>query len=173
MRTVGVSIPIPEPYGEFLQRQREAFGDSRATLIPAHITILGPTEVSDTDIDALDDHLAHVAAQVAPFDVLLRGTGSFRPVSDVVFVQVARGISGCEALEGLTRSGRWHRPMPFPYHPHVTIAHDVAVADLDRAFDALADYRAEFAVDAIHLWDQDPAGLWRSVTCYHLTGEAG
>ena len=32
----------------------------------------------------------------------------------------------------------------FPYHPHVTVAHHLADAQLDRAFAELADFECEF-----------------------------
>ena len=101
----------------------------------------------------------------------LRGTGTFRPVSDVVFVQVARGISGCERLEQRIRSGEYAAQLTFPYHPHVTVAHDVSEDDLDRAFDDLAEFRADFDVEHIWLFEQDVAGQWRPVRSFQLTGE--
>ena len=74
-----------------------------------------------------------MAEEEQPFDIELRGTGTFRPVSPVVFVQLARGIGGCERLEQRVRPGPLTRDLPFPYHPHVTVAHDVADEALDRA----------------------------------------
>ena len=53
----------------------------------------------------------------------------------------------------------------------VTVAHDVAEADLDRAFDDLADFRADFDVEEIWLFEQDAAGQWRAVRSFRLTGE--
>ena len=41
-RTIGVAIPIPEPYGAELQRVRESYGDELARSIPTHITLLPP-----------------------------------------------------------------------------------------------------------------------------------
>ena len=63
----------------------------RPRQIPAHITLLPPTEVDDEAYAAFRRHCAEVAATQGPFDVVLRGTGTFRPLSDVVFIQVAQG----------------------------------------------------------------------------------
>jgi hypothetical protein len=41
----------------------------------------------------------------APFEVHLRGSATFRPVSPVVFVPLVRGISECERVEAQVRSG--------------------------------------------------------------------
>ena len=69
------------------------------------------------------------------FRIRLRGTGTFRPVSPVVFVMVAEGISGCEQLAVSVRRGPLAVDLQFPYHPHVTVAHHLADGSLDRAFD--------------------------------------
>lgn len=169
-RVIGVAIPIPEPYGPVLQAKRAEFNDPLADCIPAHVTLLGPTEVTDEDIHELETHLERIGAAESPFSMVLRGTGTFRPVSDVVFVQVARGISGCERLEQQIRTGKWARALAFPYHPHVTVAHDVSEDDLDRAFDDLAAYHAAFDVDRFWLYEQSAAGAWSPTRSFLLGG---
>ena len=76
-------------------------------------------------LDDVEEHLARAAAAARPFEVHLRGTGTFRPVSPVVFVALAAGISGCEALRPRCAPARWRATLEFPYHPHVTVAHDL------------------------------------------------
>ncbi len=170
---VGVSIPVPAPFGEELQQRRASYGDPLADSTPAHITLLGPTEVVHTEVGELMAHLGDAARSVEPFVVVLRGTGTFRPVSDVVFVQVARGISACEQLEHGIRKGRWGVELAFPYHPHVTVAHDVAEGELDRAFDELAHFVATFEVRSFHLYVQDGGGTWVPVREFPLGDVAG
>jgi 2'-5' RNA ligase len=167
---VGVSIPIPAPYGLQLQQRRASYGDPQADMTPAHITLLGPTDVADQEFAELVEHLDDVARKVDPFVVVLRGTGTFRPVSDVVFVQVARGISACEQLEQAIRKGRWGAELAFPYHPHVTVAHGVGEAQLDRAFDDLAQFAATFEVRSFELYVRDDGGTWVPVRDFHLGG---
>ncbi|OFE14812.1 2'-5' RNA ligase [Humibacillus sp. DSM 29435] len=159
--TIGVSIPVPPPHGKFLQSRRADFGDQSAWQIPAHITLLPPTEVDATTYAAFLDHCAAVAAAEPAFDVVLRGTGTFRPLSDVVFIQVAQGVSACEALEMSLRSGPVMRALDFYYHPHVTVAHDVTPAQLDRAFDELASFSVTFEVTTFHLYELGADGVWR------------
>ena len=170
---VGVSIPVPSPFGEQLQERRASYGDPLADTTPAHITLLGPTEVVDGELEELVAHLGDAARSAEPFVVVLRGTGTFRPVSDVVFVQVARGISACEQLEQGIRKGRWGVELAFPYHPHVTVAHDVAENELDRAFDELAQFVATFDVRSFDLYVQGGGGVWVSVRDFPLGDVAG
>lgn len=165
---VGVSIPVPAPFALQLQQRRASYGDAQADMTPAHITLLGPTDVADGDFADLVEHLREAARAVDPFVVVLRGTGTFRPVSDVVFVQVARGISACEQLEQAIRKGRWGAEPAFPYHPHVTVAHDVGEAQLDRAFDELAHFVATFEVRSFQLYIRDGGGTWVPVRDFRL-----
>lgn len=167
MATIGLLIPLPTPHGERLDTYRRTV--EGALEVPAHITLVPPTEVSDDCLDGLLADVAAVARDQAPFWVRLRGTGTFRPVSPVVFVVVVEGISACESLEAQLRVGSLAGSRRFPYHPHVTIAHEVSDAALDRAFDDFATFEARFEVDAFSLYRGDADG-WHSVAEYPLRG---
>jgi 2'-5' RNA ligase len=168
--TIGVAIAIPEPWGVELQEMRESFGDTMASSIPTHITLVPPTEVAHDVLAEVEGHLGAIAASHAPFMVHLRSTGTFRPVSPVVFVAVSEGISNCEVLAGQVRQGPLDQKLSFPYHPHVTVAHDVDEAALDRAFESLKDLECSFDVKAFHLYMHGGDGVWRPVHTYRLTG---
>ena len=167
---IGVAITVPEPYGVVLQGARARFGDPWAEFIPPHITLLGPTVVEHDDIIPVDEHLAAVAEQHAPFVLRLHGTGTFRPVSPVVFVRVAQGGAECERLERSVRSGVLAQELRFSYHPHVTVAHEVADDQLDAAFAGLDDFDASFVVDSFHSYAHGDDGVWRPVRDFSLTG---
>ncbi|MEO3936139.1 2'-5' RNA ligase family protein [Dermatophilaceae bacterium Soc4.6] len=170
-QVMGVSIPVPAPWGEHLQAKRASYGDPLAGLVPTHVTLLGPTAVAAQEIDDLIAHLVAVAESVEPFTMVLRGTGTFRPVSDVVFVQVARGISGCELLQQAIATPRWAgEHLTYPYHPHVTVAHDVDERALDLAFDDLGDWSAAFEVTSFHLYARAVDGTWTSRRRFGLGG---
>ncbi len=158
---IGVALEVPAPYGPALQAARAGFGDPLAGAIPPHVTLLGPTVVDADAVAAVDDHLADVGRAHRPFTVHLRGTGTFRPVSDVVFVQVVQGISECERLERTVRSGPLDQPLRFNYHPHVTVAHDVPDDALDRAFAELAGFEARYRVEALQVYEHGDDGVWR------------
>jgi 2'-5' RNA ligase len=160
-RTIGVAVAIPEPYATNLQAHRESFGDPLATSIPTHITLLPPTPVPAADFDRVQEHLRKVADAEHPFEIHLRGTGTFHPVSPVVFVSVAMGISDCERVEAAVRSGPLTRELTFPYHPHVTVVHDLPYEILRQAFDALAHYDERFLVRGFGLYEHGKDGIWR------------
>jgi 2'-5' RNA ligase len=157
--TIGVAISIPEPWATQLQDYRTAIGDTTATKIPTHITLVPPTEVDD--VTAIEEHLASVAPSSEAFRIHLRGTGTFRPVSPVVFVTVVEGISQCELLAATVRTGPLASEPEFPYHPHVTIAHHLDDASLDQAFDDLAGFDCAFEVAEFHLYLHDEEIGWQ------------
>jgi 2'-5' RNA ligase len=164
--TIGVAISVPEPYGEQLERWRAHFGDPLAEAIPAHVTLLPPTEVPAAVLPDVHAHLSAVAGGQMPFQVHLRGTGTFRPVSPVVFVQLAEGVAHCEQLERSVRSGVLARELNFYYHPHVTVAHHLDAAALDRAFATLSGFQARFTVESFSLYEHGQDGVWRPVECF-------
>ena len=168
MRTIGVAIPIPEPWSVQLQRFREAIDDPMASHIPPHITLVPPVDLAPAVAAEVLHHLERAAGSVEPFDVHLRGTGTFRPLSPVVFIALAEGISGCEQLERTVRSGPLGVDLTYPYHPHVTVAHDVDEAVLDRAFTELADFEARFTVDSFMLYVHDDSAGWVPTRTFDL-----
>jgi 2'-5' RNA ligase len=168
MRTIGVAIDVPEPWGTYLRKCRAATGDPQADYVPTHLTLLPPTELAEGTVPEVREHLARVSAVHRPFSLYLRGTGTFRPVTDVVFVAVAAGIGECERLAADVRSGPLGLDSKFPYHPHVTVAHDVESGELDRVFETLADFEARFEVDRFTLYEHADR-QWRSAQEYPLS----
>lgn len=161
MPTIGVAVAIPEPWATELQDYRTSVGDTTASLIPTHITLVPPTEVPDDGLAGVEDHLERAAAEMSPFAVHLRGTGTFRPVSPVVFVTLVEGISRCEQLAAALRRGPLATELQFPFHPHVTIAHHLSDELLDQAFRDLADFECEFEAASFHLYVHDADHGWR------------
>jgi 2'-5' RNA ligase len=157
--TIGVAIAIPEPWATQLQDYRTSIGDVTAEKIPTHITLVPPTETDD--LPDVEGFLTAVAVDVESFRIHLRGTGTFRPVSPVVFVTVVEGISQCEQLAARVRKGPLASDPEFPYHPHVTIAHHVADDCLDQAFHELAGFDCSFEVTEFHLYLHDDEVGWQ------------
>jgi 2'-5' RNA ligase len=166
--TIGVAIAIPEPWATELQDYRTAVGDTTAAMIPTHVTLVPPTEVDEADLPEIVRHLVDAAADVPPYRVHLRGTGTFRPVSPVVFVTLVEGISQCEQLASRIRRGPLAVELAHPYHPHVTIAHHLPDELLDRAFGELADFECEFDVAEFHLYVHDDAIGWQPTRRFAL-----
>jgi len=160
--TIGVALSLPEPWATELQDYRTSVGDTTATMIPTHITLVPPIDIDEPDLPEVEEHLSKVAAGFQPFRVHLRGTGTFRPVSPVVFVTLVEGISRCEQLAAAVRQGPLKVDITFPYHPHVTIAHHLGDDQLDQAFDELAGFECTFDVAEFHLYVHDEVVGWQT-----------
>jgi 2'-5' RNA ligase len=96
-----------------------------------------------------------------PFPLVLRGTGTFRPVSPVVYIRVADGAARCDDLQQRIRTGPLQRELDFPFHPHVTVAHHVDDPALDRALVTLQGFTADLVVDSFALYEHGLDGVWR------------
>ena len=168
---ISVSIAVPAPYAGELQRLRASFGDPSARSIPTHVTLLSPTEIAEEERSEIREHLQRVADMQQPFTMLLRSTGTFRPISPVVFVQVAGGISACERIEQAISTGPLNRDVQFYYHPHVTIAHNVDDEAMDRAFNELASFECSFRVSAFDLFEHGDDLVWRPVGTFGFGGK--
>ncbi|MER5862649.1 2'-5' RNA ligase family protein [Kitasatospora sp. NPDC002040] len=164
--TIGVSIHVPEPFGSAIQDARAGHGDPMARSIPTHVTLLPPTELPLDRLPAVEAHLREVAAAHLPFRMLLQGSGTFRPVSPVVFVRVEEGAQECRALEAAVRSGPLARELAFPYHPHVTVAHGLPEDVLDRAHAQARNFHAAFPVPGFALSRFGADEVWRPCRSY-------
>ncbi len=170
--TLGVSIAVPEPYGSLLQEQRAGFGDPAAHGIPTHVTLLPPTEADTAALPAVEAHLTELARSCRPFPMRLSGTGTFRPLSPVVFINVVEGGAACSWLQKRVRdaSGPLVRELQFSYHPHVTVAHGIAEEAMDRAYEELADFEAAWTCASFALYEQGADGIWRKLHEYVFGG---
>lgn len=157
---LGVAIAIPQPHASVLTKWRRQVGDPAGDLVFPHVTLLPPTPVPARSLDTVEAHLADAANARAPFVMHLAGTGTFRPTSPVVYIQVATGVSDCELLEGEIRRGPLARELEFPYQPHVTVAQQIGDDGLDEAYDGLAGFVARFCVERIVLFARDETGGW-------------
>ena len=164
----GVVIELPEPVGRELQDWRASFGDPASYAVPAHITLMiAPRSESWEDVV---ERVRVVAREWEPFRVEINGTGTFRPVSPVVYLRIREGEEQCRALHEALHEERLVSASPFEFHPHVTIAQAVREEDLNRAQDMLRTYRAGFLVDRIGLYELDGEGEWRIREEFHFAG---
>jgi 2'-5' RNA ligase len=172
-RNIGIAIGIPEPYGRELQAWRERLGDPNAQRIVPHITLVPPTPVEPSALPGIEESLLEVAAAERPFEVRLRGSATFLPVSPVVFVPLTVGIAECERLAKAVRVGPLDIDVRFPYHPHVTVAHHVPLEALQRAFAALSSYEASFQVLGLTMFELGADEVWRPQRDFTFVGVEG
>mgnify|MGYP002735275269 CR=1 FL=1 len=148
---LGVVIAVPEPWISTITEMRLALGDPLAEKVPAHITLMPPIAVPAGRRADVLRHLRNVTKAQSPFKLSLRGSGTFMPVSPVVYLNVNKGASHCKQLAEDIRSGPLDYKQRFPYHPHVTLAQGLAEAQLKRGLAMGADMEASWRVPGIRL----------------------
>ena len=160
MTIIGVAIPVPDPFGAMLREKRADFGDPMAETVPSHVTLVPPTEVKDDELELVCSSLERASATLPPFPMRLRGTGTFRPISPVVFIAVSQGISYTEMLAKCVQNALDSPEPEFPFHPHVTVAHNLDDQSLDRAYDDLRDFECQFTVNEFALYHHEDDAGW-------------
>jgi 2'-5' RNA ligase len=120
-------IYIPGRLGHFLD-------DLRRELVPhynphAHVSVLPPRSLG------VEWHLAAEQVRAAvecfsPFDIELTTLRIF-PVTDVLYLEIGVGAGDLIRMHGAMNKGALKFREPFPYHPHVTLAQEVAHSDVE------------------------------------------
>ncbi len=114
---------LPDPLGAFLDRLRlELTPDCNPH---AHVTVLPPRPIdSGCELRKLTAFMEEEGRLSIPFEVTLGEIEVF-PVTNVVYLSLARGESQLRELHELFNSGALEFNCPFPYHPHITVAQDL------------------------------------------------
>jgi 2'-5' RNA ligase len=122
---------IPDPLGAFLDTLR-------IDLVPgcsphAHVTILPPRPIEGSEEEA-GEQLLEAAEGFSGFEVELGDVEVF-PVSKVIYIGLRRGEQELrEMYRALNRGVVGYRE-PFPYHPHVTLAQNFPLQDVEHIYE--------------------------------------
>ena len=128
---------LPGPLAELLDEIRHDFApESRAK---AHITILPPRPLIEFSGEASDHAAAEAMEQLrvrlqefSPFKVDLGEIEIFEG-TQVIYVSIQNGFAELERMHSALNTGRVAFQEPYPYHPHVTIAQELAREDVHNA----------------------------------------
>ncbi|MGO4382881.1 2'-5' RNA ligase family protein [Specibacter sp. RAF43] len=154
--SLGVVISMPSELAGELSNWRVLFGGPGAAVVPPHITLVsGRATGSWTDAA---EHVRSIAAATQPFTVELRGTGTFQPVSPVVYLNLVQGVTECMDLHERLEGGPLEHLVEFDFRPHLTVAHDLPEDVMARAESEMAEFAAQFEVNSIGLFDYSRGG---------------
>ena len=112
------------------------------------------------------DPLALLADRLAvrgPLKISLGAPLSFEPTTPVTYLPVEEGRAELEALHGVCQELLGPSASPFPYVPHVTLAHDLGREALDESLTFFADLPADevsFSVSDLLVY-RLRAGTWQ------------
>jgi 2'-5' RNA ligase len=161
---------IPDPLGIFLDRLR-------LELVPgcsphAHVTILPPRPICASELQAAAELLEN-AEQFPAFEVELAEVEIF-PVSKVVYIGLARGERELREMYRTLNRGAVFFREPFPYHPHVTLAQNFALDELERISETARrrwrEYRhtRQFGVESLDFVRNLYGSHWTDLASIHL-----
>lgn len=163
---LGVVVAIPEPWVTQLTELRLGLGDLQGSRVPAHVTLLPPIPVPTARRTEVIRHLRSVSQRHQPFRITLRGTGSFRPASQVAFLCVDEGGDQCRMLADDIRTGPLDHPLRYPYHPHVTLAQDIDDPAMDLALEVAEGFEASWVVQGFRLDRVESSGMYSSMALF-------
>lgn len=167
---VGVVILVPEPLASRVREVRSAAGDQGASVIPTHVTLVPPTQVAAAELDLVIEHVREVSSRSAAFELILQGTETFAPITDVAYLRVHKGAQQCALLQEALRTDPLVRELDYPYHPHVTLAQNVGEHARERAREAIGVVDAPIDVASISLFAQPQGQPWAPLEVFTLGG---
>lgn len=150
-------ISLPDELAKQLDASRTRYAGQVSAIVPPHVTLVSGRAAGSWEEAAR--HVRAVAAAGVPFKISLRGTGTFEPLSPVVFLNVVQGAQECTQLHRELLDGPVAHLLEFDFHPHLTIAHDLDDAQMARAQEEMAGFSADFEVSSIGLYNF-VAGGW-------------
>jgi 2'-5' RNA ligase len=153
---------IPAPLGRFLD-------ELRCEIVPAcvpraHVTILPPRPLAITAAEAWNQ-LSMKLRDFPAFEIECGGVEMFAATS-VIYIAVKSGREELRRMHDLLNAGGLCFEEPFVYHPHITVAQELAGSDVPEAFEAAkrrwAEYRGirTFPVEAITFVQNTMQNRW-------------
>ena len=168
---------IPGPLGRFLDEMRRDLEPN--TLAPrAHITLLPPRCLGEqVTAGEAEAHLDNLLSELPAVEVYL-GSVEIFPVTNVVYIAVDGGFLQLRKLHERLNAGPLGCIEPFHYHPHVTLAQGLTLAEAERIRDEAGrrwrEYRGNrgFATDSFSFVQANSAKRWIDLAEYSLAPAA-
>jgi len=128
---------LPGALAELLDEIRHDFApESHAK---AHITILPPRPLiefpADNPSNAVAEAMEQLQASLQEFPSFQVDLGEIKIFegTQVIYVSIQNGFAELERMHSVLNAGRVAFDEPYPYHPHVTIAQELAAEDVHNA----------------------------------------
>ena len=146
--------------GENAQRleewKRTVVGGAAAP-ISTHVTVY-LAELNESLLEAFQSPKVREALDVPRFEARWGTVHSFRPVTEVEYLNLEAGKAEFEQIHQKLVELFGAGAASFPYVPHVTLGHGLSeeqVANARKVFDALPAEQRTFTVDHLHCYSYD------------------
>ncbi len=162
---------IPAGVREQVDALRRALGDDSLGSIPAHVTLVPPVNVREDDLVTGFALLRQVVVRTEPFTLVIGPATTFLPATPVCYLGVGGDVDALVALKDAVFRPPFERPVDWPFVPHVTLRDGASPERIEAAVAALADFRAAFLVDRVHVL-QGEHGVWTPIADFSFGGVA-
>lgn len=163
---VAVALLPPHELSGQLHALRRLLGDPRLDVIPPHLTLVPPVNLSGGELVELRGALRSVATACDPFTLGLGPAATFAPATPTLHLAVSGDEASLSELRTRLRVTPVDRPDEWPFTPHVTLRESMPEAQLDGAIATLSAPMADWSVDRLYVLQQfrDEHGVrWRAV----------
>jgi 2'-5' RNA ligase len=161
---------LPDPLGVYLDRVRL---DLVPSCVPhSHVTVLPPRPLRGSPeeaIEVLREGIRDLPRfEVAPAEVEIFG------MTSVIYVALSEGEAEFREMHDRLNTGPLRYAEPYPYHPHITLAQQLAceqvmgVYEVARMKWAAFPYKRRFVVDTITFVQNTRQNKWLDLAYYRL-----
>ena len=137
-----------------MQTLRRALADPRLDVLPPHLTLIPPINVTDDAFAEGRALLRSVASSSEPFELEVGPASTFAPVTPTVHLDLGGDTGPLHALRTRLRSGPFERPDGRSFHPHVTLREELVDPPPALAAEILAGRLGPWLVDRLQLLEQ-------------------
>ncbi len=153
-RRVAVALLPPAELARSVQTLRRALADPRLDVLPPHLTLVPPINLTDDAFAEGRALLRSVASSSEPFELEVGPASTFAPVTPTVHLELGGDTGPLHALRARLRSGPFERPDGRPFHPHVTLREELLEPPPALAAEVLAGRLGPWLVDRVQLLEQ-------------------
>jgi 2'-5' RNA ligase len=159
---------------EFAGNLRAELTPNHAQLRP-HVTILPPRQLTLSE-QATTDCLRNGCRQFAALRIGFEGIENFLPANAAIYLGVRDGARHLRSMHDQLNSGELFFAEPWPYVPHLTLAHfeqaERVVAAVEIAKQRWRDYRGarEFLVEELTFVREQREDCWEDLATIPLGG---
>ncbi|HLI01067.1 MAG TPA: 2'-5' RNA ligase family protein, partial [Acidimicrobiales bacterium] len=157
-RRLGVALLLDPPHAAEVDGLRRAVGDRSLGRVPPHLTLVPPVNVRGRDLTAALGRLrAAAAAGGRPLRLTLGPPTTFLPANPVLYLPVGGDLPELRRVHDTVFAGPLHRPLAWPWVPHVTLADDATPERIAAAMDALTGYQVVVDIDRLTMLEERSA----------------
>ncbi len=161
---------LPSLLGSYLSALRTELAPG--CTLRSHLTLLPPRHLA-APRETLERELGRLAREIPSFEVTLGEIEVF-PSTGVVYVSLAAGGQEAERAHHALNHGIFFAEDSFPFHPHVTVAHNVSRLPFEQV---LSEARRrwqechlprQFLVEDVTLVRSVSPGVWEDLATHRL-----